>query len=764
MRYNNAQIDKARGLLTQFANDYLRMPNGDYRCPVCGSGTGNNGTGALKIVPESGGRKYRCFSARLSQDGKTGHSGDVLDLVGAEYGIDGMAGQIGKLDSLYPGVIGEPEEQDGNLGWDDEITYTAPHRGRQINEQDRQEAALRAQEDQERLRAQKAQEIANKVQAACKTMEEDPGNAGARYLLGRGLSWETIKRYKLGYLKRWETVAGKAVSGIVVIPYQDGADACVDRPLAGGNDTGDGSRVPKYYKHKAGGEMPVYIAGKPTDDHFCFVTEGQLDALSLMQSGADCAIATGGEAKMGQLLGALRALDVRAVCYVADADPAGEAAAEAVTNAVRGTGIIIFIGYPAAGCKDSNDMLRGCPDALRDCVTAWTARARAMIGAGGGETMTQDQERQGAARPDDGIDIDLQTMSDYAASGQADKDLDYFVKYDGRKTGWPGMDKHLTLYPGLAVFGGASSLGKTTFAWQLCDQLLKAGESVLYITLEQTRAELYTKSIARMAYEQARKDGCADSVMDEISNLNVKRRVDNARIKAAKAQYVELSRNCTVVSGTFAITVNQICDYVNGYIRRTGKRPVVVVDYLQIISPPSKYPDGSQFRGGIREAIDYNIMALKRLQVDNELLIIAISSFNRTNYTEPLSYSSFKESGMLEYSCDYVWGLQLKVQRSDNTNYYTMEGKSGAQINRPTSYRIGVIDNEQSKIVKDVQFVSLKNRNGKQRFTCNFEYHCAHDCYVEESSTGFVRLSALNKRHTPFDNADIVINPNAPIV
>ena len=51
------------------------------------------------------------------------------------------------------------------------------------------------------------------------------------------------------------------------------------------------------------------------------------------------------------------------------------------------------------------------------------------------------------------------------------------------------------------MLGAISSLGKTTFACQLSDQLAKKGEHVLYFTLEQSRYELVTKGLARLMAE-----------------------------------------------------------------------------------------------------------------------------------------------------------------------------------------------------------------------------------------------------------------------
>ena len=73
-----------------------------------------------------------------------------------------------------------------------------------------------------------------------------------------------------------------------------------------------------------------------------------------------------------------------------------------------------------------------------------------------------------------------------------------FLKNKSRKTGFENLDRITNLYPGLYVLGAISSLGKTTFACQLADQLSEAGEHVLFFSLEQSRFELVTKGLSRL--------------------------------------------------------------------------------------------------------------------------------------------------------------------------------------------------------------------------------------------------------------------------
>ena len=67
-------------------------------------------------------------------------------------------------------------------------------------------------------------------------------------------------------------------------------------------------------------------------------------------------------------------------------------------------------------------------------------------------------------------------------------------------------------------------------------------------------------------------------------------------------------------------------------------RPVVLIDYLQIIAPVDVHFTDKQ-------NLDRSVCALKKLSREEGLTIFAISSFNRENYNLEVSMNAFKESG-----------------------------------------------------------------------------------------------------------------------
>ena len=304
--------------------------------------------------------------------------------------------------------------------------------------------------------------------------------------------------------------------------------------------------------------------------------------------------------------------------------------------------------------------------------------------------------------------------------GVFESDIAYFKEYKDRKTGFTELDKYLTLYPGLAALGGASSLGKTTFAVNLADRLLKRGETVLYFSLEQLPIEIITKSLARMLIEK--------DPLTPLTNTDIKNGATCDALEAVKKEYAELSQNYHIITGNFHTTAQDIKDHVEDFIKQhDGIKPIVIIDYLQLIAPPEG------FRGGVREYTDENIKALKDMQKKNGLFVIMISNFNRSSNNEPVSYESFKETSMIEYTCDYIWGLQLAILDAENTDFYVTTGSRGGEKESTIDKRRKMVNDAQQKNPKEVELVSLKNRNGRQFFKVFFNYSPQYDLFTEKS-------------------------------
>lgn len=88
-------------------------------------------------------------------------------------------------------------------------------------------------------------------------------------------------------------------------------------------------------------------------------------------------------------------------------------------------------------------------------------------------------------------------VANYLKTGFAD-DTAHFSECKSRKIGYSNIDAITSLYPGLYIIGAVTSLGKTTFAYRMADQLAREGKHVLYFTLEQSIFELVPKGLSRI--------------------------------------------------------------------------------------------------------------------------------------------------------------------------------------------------------------------------------------------------------------------------
>lgn len=298
-------------------------------------------------------------------------------------------------------------------------------------------------------------------------------------------------------------------------------------------------------------------------------------------------------------------------------------------------------------------------------------------------------------------------------ASQYDTDIKELKKYGRRKMGLhESIDRYLTLFPGLAALGGQASLGKTTFAVNMVSKLLERGEYVLYFALEQRAEELITKTVSQYIYGK--------NPETRTNNLDLGRGERGPEISEALAELPDQLEHYHIIECDFETTAADIESLVNAFMRENPAiKPIVIIDYLQLIAPPE------DLRGGDKERIDYNLKALKRMQKENNLFVLVISSFNRSSNMEPISYESFFGTSMIEFTCDYVFGLQLQIQDAGNDDFY----KRSQKVETSSFEKKQKIHAAQQESPKKVQFVSIKNRRGKQYFTANFNYYPAHDYF-----------------------------------
>ena len=276
-------------------------------------------------------------------------------------------------------------------------------------------------------------------------------------------------------------------------------------------------------------------------------------------------------------------------------------------------------------------------------------------------------------------------------------EIENMKNYAQRKTGFVNLDLLQFFNPGLYVIGATPAAGKTTFCWQLLEQLARNGETCIYCSYEMSKLELFSKSVARELFKRIPSTNLtAADIRRGAHSLQL-----NNTIKDFGASSLDLS-----VFELQDESIDDLLALLRPLCLNKAKAPIVCLDYLQIV-PTS--------RDSAKLGIDDSVRKLKKFQRDTNTTFIVISSFNHTNYVHSVSFESFKESGNIEYTADVVWALQLFVINSINPNNIADSRKK--------------IDVAKKRQPRQIQLKCLKNRQGTN-YDCFFNYFSAHDCFV----------------------------------
>ena len=282
-------------------------------------------------------------------------------------------------------------------------------------------------------------------------------------------------------------------------------------------------------------------------------------------------------------------------------------------------------------------------------------------------------------------------------------------------TGFKRLDAILDggLYEGLYTIGAISSLGKTTFCENIADHIAGRGQDVIIISLEMSKYELISKSISRLTFckylsdtKTFKYEWCktARGITDgsRYPNYNAE---EKQLIKYCRDYYAaNIGNHLYIYEAIGDMNTDIMREIIHRHIDNTGSRPVVIIDYLQLLQHPDKYINGSD-----KQRTDANVSALKRLSRDFKIPVIAISSVNRMSYETEITFASFKESGGIEFSSDVVIGLQL------------------AGVGKPDFN----VNEAKARDPREIELVMLKNRQAKIGDKISFYYYPMFNNFME---------------------------------
>lgn len=650
-------------------------------CPLCGHG--KSGDGLTRNPQSKDGNGLKCFGC--------GFAGDIIDLYEQTSGADYPTALF-----TLSAVIGITI--DGDTTKTPQNSVVERH-----TEAEKGEGNITTLPEKEAQEAHSSAVKQGKIDfteyfTLCQQNIKDP--VAVAYLNGRGISLTTAQAQGLGYDREADPAnAPGAMPGEykphpcprIIAPC--GKSYYVARRIDG-IDTMKAPN-PKGSTPSLFNQAALYAQ----EAQEVFITEGLFDALSLLEIGRT-ALALNSTSNAGKLITELKNRKPRATLVLClDNDEAGRRATAEIEKACKSLELRYTTADITGGKKDPNEALCADKESFIDAV---------------------EQAEIRAIKPDNTTSyIDLEMHQDTAR-------LKGCIP-----TGFDFLDAEMGggLYAGLYVLAAVSGLGKTTFALQLADQLaglrmehgkLKAldeknpAHDVLFFSLEQSRLELVSKSLIRtiaLTYEGKPEPSFMPS------SLDIRYGKESGDITAAKQLYkTAVKDRISIIEGNFNNDISYIRRYINAYITSTKQRPIVIIDYLQILQPAKETKWHST-----KEAVDSVVTELKRISRDYSIPVIAISSLNREYYKQPIGFEALKESGGIEYTADCVWGLQL----------YCLETGEYSANNAENKQKI--INAEKDNKPRRLTLKCLKNRNGPL-YQTHFLYYAERDQYIQADS------------------------------
>lgn len=663
------ELQELKAHLPEYCAAQLTKSQGRaFCCPVCGSGTHRKKTGAFSLFAD--GIKWKCHAC--------GSSGDLFDLIGIIEDIADTAGQIGRARELY-----------GH-------TYTHTKGGYTMGKKWHTEG------DTEKEATQEPADYTLFFKTAAANLKNTD------YLERRGISYATGQRFGLGYVENWAHPKAPHAPTTPRLIIPTGKQSYFARDTRPPEELTDTERE---YTHSNAGKVLLFNPDAMRDARTpVFIAESYLDALSIIEAGAE-AVGLGGAGNAGKVGKYLRETGThphKPLIIALDNDAAGDEATGKITKDLDALGIPYTVRNIAGDHKDENEALTADPEKFKTEVCAAQNEARA------------------------------EQLDTYRAECCAGEELGDFLQdiKDGTNrppeipTGIHELDRVLDggICEGLTILGAISSLGKTSFVLQIADNAARAGRSVLFFSLEMGRRELMAKTLSRIT---------AENTIDTPQGLTLAKDTrgivrgklwagytpqERAEIEKAATAYRDFADNVYIIEGGERMTAADIRTATERHIDATGEPPLVIVDYLQNITP-------ADVRDTERRATDNNVKALRQLARDCHTAVILISSFNRDNYNTPATMAAFKESGGIEYSADCLIGLQF-------------EGVGKPDFD---------VDKAKTASPRKIEIKVLKQRDGAPVATIPLDYYAKYNLFREREEW---------EELTP-DNAPPFINPGA---
>lgn len=534
------------------------------------------------------------------------------------------------------------------------------------------------------------------------------------YFLKRGITEEVIKKYNLGY---------DIESKYIVLP--------VSKSFYMQRDTLELSteerKAQKRSKHNILKDATIELFNldilKEADfKSVIFITESILDALSIEVVNPETkTIALNGLQNRERLLEELIERDFKGYLVLAldnDENLSGQKASRDFKKELESKGFRAIalndldkkIEDTYKGCKDLNELLVNDAEELERLITQYKTTLENYLKKEALQVLNQENAVNYLEDFNETIlDEELRTPT---------------------KTGIERLDKALNggLYKkNLVIIGAISGLGKTTLALQIADNIARSKQDVLIFSLEMSKEELIAKSISRLMYLKALErhyTALALSTREILRGEGLKT-VANKEQEERKEIYLEAYEDykeniapnvfITECNENNEITLEAIEERIKKQIAITEEKPVVIVDYLQIIENKERGLTDIQATSKV-------VKDLKRLARKYKITILVISAFNRgANYTDT-DYTSFRDTSTIEYTADVLITMQYSVL--DKANDVGEERTSNEKLQKKLKQ---AVEEASRKNPYELTLKILKNRNGIKKNLAYVDFYGKHN-------------------------------------
>ena len=498
-----------------------------YVCPICGSGTGRNKTGAFTITKD--GLKWKCFACD--------RGGDTLDLIGYLEDIDDYSAKVTRAAELFNLDIEAPAEyQNQDKTAQNTDTHNSIHTPTGGNYLEFYKQAN------------------DNIQAT-------------NYPEKRGLSKAILDRFKIGYVENWkhpnapENITGSPRLIIPVTPTSYLA-----------RDTRE--NIPEYQekfaKTKVGGSDIFNGRAFIEDlDKPIFIVEGEIDALSIMEVGG-VAVGLGGTSNANKLVDELKDKKLeRPLILALDNDSAGKRAQDELAKLLQDKKIpYITAELTTKDVKDPNEML---------VKNRETFKARVE------EAIKDDKEKYLETSTDNYIQDFLNGIADSVntpciSTGfpMLDEVLDGGL-YEGLYiVGAISSLGKTTLVTQIADQVASKGHDVLIFSLEMARSEVMAKSISRHTIMEVLRTGGDTKNAKTVRGVTAGKR------YEKYSNAEIE------LIENAVQAYSGYAKHIYITEGVGDLGVQQIRETVEKHTRYTGNTPLVIVDYLQILAPANE--------------------------------------------------------------------------------------------------------------------------------------------------------------------------------